>query len=89
MYDNEYTCDYSQVTRMIFSHQHISKKNALVISLIEHVSSREPALIQELKEVLTELTQLGKVEHSRVSLQVVFITRPFAFESVAYRRVKC
>ena len=55
---------------MIFSHQHIAKKNQLVISLIEHVSTHEPALISELKDILTEATLLGKQEHSRVALQV-------------------
>jgi acetyl-CoA carboxylase/biotin carboxylase 1 len=54
---------------MIYSHHHIAKKNQLIIMLIEHVSTHELVLIQELKDILTELTQLGKQEHSRVALQ--------------------
>ena len=61
--------DNAQVTQMIFSHQHVAKKNQLVIMLIDHVNTHEPMLINELKDILTELTQLGKQEHSRVALQ--------------------
>ena len=57
------------LTRMIFSHTHVDKKNALVIALIVHVAEHEPTLITELKPVLTELTALGKQEHSRVALK--------------------
>lgn len=61
--------DMARVTRAIFSHSQINKKNQMIILLIDHLSQHEPGLTEELKNVLDELTALGKAEHSKVALR--------------------
>lgn len=66
---DRYKDDMAKVTRAIFSHSQIHKKNHLIILLMDHISAHEPGLTEELKEVLSELTTLGKAEHSKVALR--------------------
>jgi len=61
--------DMARVTRAIFSHSQIGKKNQLIILLVDHLSQHEPGLTEELKDVLGELTALGKTEHTKVALR--------------------
>uniref|UniRef100_A0A5S6QG58 Acetyl-CoA carboxylase n=1 Tax=Trichuris muris TaxID=70415 RepID=A0A5S6QG58_TRIMR len=61
--------DMRRVTNAIFSHFQLPKKNQVIISLIEHISSHEPGLTDELKEVLNQLTNLGKADHGKVALR--------------------
>ncbi|XP_069788811.1 acetyl-CoA carboxylase 2 isoform X3 [Narcine bancroftii] len=53
----------------IFSHAQVAKKNALVIMLIDQLCSRDPTLTDELMVILNELTQLSKMENSKVALR--------------------
>uniref|UniRef100_A0A915K895 Acetyl-CoA carboxylase central domain-containing protein n=1 Tax=Romanomermis culicivorax TaxID=13658 RepID=A0A915K895_ROMCU len=69
MLRDRYKDDMAKVTRAIFSHSQINKKNQLIILLMDHISSHEPGLTEELREVLSELTTLGKAEHSKVALR--------------------
>jgi len=55
------------LTRIIFSHLRVSKKNLLVLALIERIRA-DRALISELKPVLTELSVLSKPENGKVAL---------------------
>ncbi|KHJ49247.1 carboxyl transferase domain protein [Trichuris suis] len=61
--------DMRRVTNAIFSHFQLPKKNQVIISLIEHISSHEPGLTDELKEVLNQLTNFGKADHGKVALR--------------------
>uniref|UniRef100_A0A914WMT1 Acetyl-CoA carboxylase n=1 Tax=Plectus sambesii TaxID=2011161 RepID=A0A914WMT1_9BILA len=60
--------DASLLTRIIFSHLRVHKKNALVLALIERINKSERGLISELKDVLTELSSLSKPENGKVAL---------------------
>ncbi|XP_063979421.1 acetyl-CoA carboxylase isoform X2 [Diachasmimorpha longicaudata] len=75
--------DLPMVTNTIFSHNHVTKKNALVTMLIDHLWANEPGLTDELATTLTELTSLNRSEHSRVALrarQVLIAAHQPAYE---------
>ncbi|XP_053135859.1 acetyl-CoA carboxylase 2 isoform X3 [Hemicordylus capensis] len=57
------------VLECIFSHAQVAKKNLLVTMLIDHLCGRDPTLTDELMAILNELTQLSKMEHSKVALR--------------------
>ncbi|KFP87024.1 Acetyl-CoA carboxylase 2, partial [Acanthisitta chloris] len=61
--------DMNPVLESIFSHAQVAKKNLLVIMLIDQLCGRDPTLTDELTTILHELTQLSKVEHSKVALR--------------------
>uniref|UniRef100_A0A673CQ63 acetyl-CoA carboxylase n=1 Tax=Sphaeramia orbicularis TaxID=375764 RepID=A0A673CQ63_9TELE len=61
--------DMSSVLDYIFSHAQVSKKNILVTMLIDQLCGRDPTLADELMAILNELTQLGKMENSKVALR--------------------
>ncbi|KAM3610281.1 uncharacterized protein V6R79_001760 [Siganus canaliculatus] len=61
--------DMSPVLEYIFSHAQVSKKNILVTMLIDQLCGRDPTLADELMAILTELTQLSKMENSKVALR--------------------
>ncbi|XP_076162670.1 acetyl-CoA carboxylase isoform X2 [Ptiloglossa arizonensis] len=79
----QYKDDVATVTAMIFSHNHVTKKNVLVTMLIDHLWANEPGLTDELSSTLTELTSLNRTEHSRVALrarQVLIAAHQPAYE---------
>ncbi|XP_051888522.1 acetyl-CoA carboxylase 2 isoform X1 [Pristis pectinata] len=53
----------------IFSHAQVAKKNVLVIMLIDQLCARDPTLTDELMVILNELTQLSRMENSKVALR--------------------
>ncbi|XP_012671358.2 acetyl-CoA carboxylase isoform X2 [Clupea harengus] len=59
----------SPVLEYIFSHAQVSKKNILVTMLIDQLCGRDPTLADELMAILNELTQLSKMENSKVALR--------------------
>ncbi|XP_061585098.1 acetyl-CoA carboxylase [Cololabis saira] len=59
----------SPVLDSIFSHAQVSKKNVLVTMLIDQLCGRDPTLADELMAILNELTQLSKMENSKVALR--------------------
>ncbi|XP_018523999.1 acetyl-CoA carboxylase isoform X2 [Lates calcarifer] len=61
--------DMSPVLEYIFSHAQVSKKNILVIMLIDQLCARDPTLADELMAILNEFTQLSKMENSKVALR--------------------
>ncbi|KAM9858236.1 acetyl-CoA carboxylase 2 isoform 2-T2 [Aulostomus maculatus] len=61
--------DMSPVLEYIFSHAQVSKKNVLVTMLIDQLCGRDPTLADELMAILNELTQLSKMENSKVALR--------------------
>ncbi|KAI3372884.1 hypothetical protein L3Q82_023324 [Scortum barcoo] len=61
--------DMSPVLEYIFSHAQVSKKNILVTMLIDQLCGRDPMLADELMAILNELTQLSKMENSKVALR--------------------
>ncbi|XP_036953486.1 acetyl-CoA carboxylase isoform X2 [Acanthopagrus latus] len=61
--------DMSPVLEYIFSHAQVSKKNILVTMLIDQLCGRDPTLADELMVILNELTQLSKMENSKVALR--------------------
>ncbi|XP_028313974.1 acetyl-CoA carboxylase isoform X2 [Gouania willdenowi] len=61
--------DMSPVLDYIFSHAQVSKKNILVTMLIDQLCGRDPMLADELMTILNELTQLSKMENSKVALR--------------------
>ncbi|KAF0033826.1 hypothetical protein F2P81_013892 [Scophthalmus maximus] len=61
--------DMSPVLEYIFSHAQVSKKNILVTMLIDQHCGRDPTLADELMAILNELTQLSKMENSKVALR--------------------
>ncbi|XP_056232116.1 acetyl-CoA carboxylase isoform X2 [Seriola aureovittata] len=61
--------DMSPVLEYIFSHAQVSKKNVLVTMLIDQLCGRDPTLADELMVILNELTQLSKMENSKVALR--------------------
>ncbi|XP_034026120.1 acetyl-CoA carboxylase isoform X2 [Thalassophryne amazonica] len=65
----QYKPDMSPVLEYIFSHAQVSKKNILVTMLIDQLCGRDPTLADELMAILNELTQLGKMENSKVALR--------------------
>uniref|UniRef100_A0A7N6AXL5 acetyl-CoA carboxylase n=1 Tax=Anabas testudineus TaxID=64144 RepID=A0A7N6AXL5_ANATE len=60
--------DMSPVLEYIFSHAQVFKKNVLVTMLIDQLCGRDPTLADELMTILNELTQLSKMENSKVSV---------------------
>ncbi|KAH0625645.1 hypothetical protein JD844_015237 [Phrynosoma platyrhinos] len=64
-----YMPDMTPVLECIFSHAQVAKKNLLVTMLIDHLCGRDPTLTEELVAILNELTQLSKMEHSKVALR--------------------
>ncbi|KRZ71508.1 Acetyl-CoA carboxylase, partial [Trichinella papuae] len=60
--------DRRLVTNAIFSHHQLAKKNQAIVMLIEHIIANEPGVIDELKDVLSELTTLSKADHGKVAL---------------------
>lgn len=79
----KYKDDVATVTNIIFSHNHVTKKNVLVTMLIDHLWANEPGLTDELSNTLTELTSLNRTEHSRVALrarQVLIAAHQPAYE---------
>ncbi|XP_057687384.1 acetyl-CoA carboxylase 2-like isoform X3 [Corythoichthys intestinalis] len=65
----QYKPDMSPVLECIFSHAQVSKKNILVTMLIDQLCGRDPTLADELMVILNELTQLSKMENSKVALR--------------------
>ncbi|XP_076006847.1 acetyl-CoA carboxylase isoform X2 [Genypterus blacodes] len=65
----QYKPDMTPVLEYIFSHAQVSKKNILVIMLIDQLCGRDPTLADELMAILNELTQLSKMENSKVALR--------------------
>ncbi|XP_018604528.1 acetyl-CoA carboxylase isoform X4 [Scleropages formosus] len=65
----KYKPDMNPVLEYIFSHAQVSKKNILVTMLIDQLCGRDPTLADELMAILNELTQLSKVENSKVALR--------------------
>ncbi|XP_020776551.2 acetyl-CoA carboxylase isoform X2 [Boleophthalmus pectinirostris] len=65
----QYKPDMTPVLNYIFSHAQVSKKNILVIMLIDQLCGRDPTLADELMTILNELTQLNKIENSKVALR--------------------
>ncbi|XP_068167308.1 acetyl-CoA carboxylase isoform X2 [Antennarius striatus] len=61
--------DMSPVLEYIFSHAQVSKKNILVTMLIDQLCGRDSTLADELMAILNELTQLSKMENSKVALR--------------------
>ncbi|XP_022053957.2 acetyl-CoA carboxylase isoform X2 [Acanthochromis polyacanthus] len=61
--------DMSPVLDYIFSHAQVFKKNVLVTMLIDQLCGRDPTLADELMVILNELTQLSKMENSKVALR--------------------
>ncbi|XP_048411956.1 acetyl-CoA carboxylase 2 isoform X2 [Stegostoma tigrinum] len=61
--------DMTPVLDCIFSHAQVAKKNILVIMLIDQLCLRDPTLTEELMVILNELTQLSKMENSKVALR--------------------
>uniref|UniRef100_A0A8C2PQS0 acetyl-CoA carboxylase n=1 Tax=Cyprinus carpio TaxID=7962 RepID=A0A8C2PQS0_CYPCA len=64
-----YKADMTPVLECIFSHAQVSKKNVLVTMLIDQLCGRDPMLADELMVILNELTQLSKMENSKVALR--------------------
>lgn len=64
-----YKPDMTPVLNYIFSHAQVSKKNVLVTMLIDQLCGRDPTLADELMAILNELTQLNKMENSKVALR--------------------
>ncbi|XP_056313479.1 acetyl-CoA carboxylase isoform X2 [Danio aesculapii] len=65
----QYKPDMTPVLECIFSHAQVSKKNILVTMLIDQLCGRDPMLADELMVILDELTQLSKMENSKVALR--------------------
>uniref|UniRef100_A0A8C2F1L7 acetyl-CoA carboxylase n=1 Tax=Cyprinus carpio TaxID=7962 RepID=A0A8C2F1L7_CYPCA len=65
----QYKPDMTPVLECIFSHAQVSKKNVLVTMLIDQLCGRDPTLADELMAILNELTQLSKVDNSKVALR--------------------
>ncbi|XP_061527646.1 acetyl-CoA carboxylase isoform X4 [Phycodurus eques] len=65
----QYKPDMSPVLEYIFSHAQVFKKNILVTMLIDQLCGRDPTLADELMVILSELTQLSKMENSKVALR--------------------
>ncbi|XP_048467700.1 acetyl-CoA carboxylase [Rhincodon typus] len=65
----QYKPDMTPVLDCIFSHAQVAKKNILVIMLIDQLCLRDPTLTEELMVILNELTQLSKMENSKVALR--------------------
>nr|XP_014343158.1 PREDICTED: acetyl-CoA carboxylase isoform X1 [Latimeria chalumnae] len=61
--------DMPTVLNYIFSHAQVTKKNLLVTMLIDQLCGRDPTLTDELRTILTELTQLSKTTNAKVSLR--------------------
>ncbi|XP_044052803.1 acetyl-CoA carboxylase 2 isoform X7 [Siniperca chuatsi] len=61
--------DMSPVLEYIFSHAQVPKKNILVTMLIDQLCGRDSTLADELMAILNELTQLSKMENSKVALR--------------------
>eukprot|EP00063_Salmo_salar_P052735 XP_014027570.1 PREDICTED: acetyl-CoA carboxylase-like isoform X2 [Salmo salar] len=65
----QYKPDMTPVLESIFSHAQVSKKNILVTMLIDQLCGRDPTITDELMAILNELTQLNKMENSKVALR--------------------
>uniref|UniRef100_A0ACB8FZK6 Uncharacterized protein n=1 Tax=Sphaerodactylus townsendi TaxID=933632 RepID=A0ACB8FZK6_9SAUR len=65
----QYMPNMTPVLECIFSHAQVAKKNLLVTMLIDHLCGRDPTLTDELMAILNELTQLSKMENSKVALR--------------------
>ncbi|XP_048044599.1 acetyl-CoA carboxylase 2 isoform X5 [Megalobrama amblycephala] len=65
----QYKPDMTPVLESIFSHAQVSQKNILVTMLIDQLCGRDPMLADELMVILNELTQLSKMENSKVALR--------------------
>ncbi|XP_035212091.1 acetyl-CoA carboxylase-like isoform X1 [Stegodyphus dumicola] len=61
--------EMATVVGKIFSHLQVSKKNQLIIKLIDHLCGHEPGLTDELAAILNDLTTLNKSENSKVALR--------------------
>ncbi|XP_055926217.1 acetyl-CoA carboxylase-like isoform X1 [Argiope bruennichi] len=75
--------DMATVVAKIFSHLQVSKKNQLIIKLIDHLCGHEPGLTDELGAILNDLTTLNKSENSKVALrarQVLIAAHQPAYE---------
>ncbi|XP_051749567.1 acetyl-CoA carboxylase 2 isoform X6 [Ctenopharyngodon idella] len=65
----QYKPDMTPVLECIFSHAQVSQKNILVTMLIDQLCGRDPMLADELMVILNELTELSKMENSKVALR--------------------
>ncbi|XP_071943409.1 acetyl-CoA carboxylase-like isoform X2 [Antedon mediterranea] len=61
--------DMMTAVQYVFSHYHVKEKNILVVMLIDQLCKKEPGLIDELSQVIGELTSLNKQDNSKVSLR--------------------
>ncbi|CAG2120740.1 unnamed protein product, partial [Medioppia subpectinata] len=57
------------VVSQIFSHLSVTKKNQLIIKLIDHLCGHEPGITDELSSILNALTILNKAENAKVALR--------------------
>ena len=57
------------VVQKIFSRLQVSRKNELIIRLIDHLCGHEPGITDELSNILNALTHLNHSENAKVSLR--------------------
>lgn len=57
------------VTKAIFSHSQVAKKNQLIVALIDHFCSKDPMMHEDFCSLLQQLTQLNKAENAKVALR--------------------
>eukprot|EP00795_Rhopilema_esculentum_P005271 gene5271-420_t len=61
--------DKSSVVQSILSHAAVTKKNMIVVHLIDCLCGRETGLSEDLKLLLEDLTLLNRQEHAKVTLK--------------------
>lgn len=62
--------DPKEVARIIFSHNQVEQKRALMSLLLEHLQNNEPGLTKDLADILSQVATLrGSQLQSRLSLQ--------------------
>ena len=57
------------VVQRIFSRLQVSRKNDLIIKLIDHMCGHEPGITDELSNILNALTHLNHTENAKVALR--------------------
>ncbi|EDV27057.1 uncharacterized protein TRIADDRAFT_22916, partial [Trichoplax adhaerens] len=65
----KYSDNLSLVVTSILSHSQVAMKNTAAVMLIDHISSNETGLTDELIAVLSELTKLNNQENAKVALR--------------------
>ncbi|CAG0900431.1 unnamed protein product [Darwinula stevensoni] len=61
--------DMGSVVLNIFSHSQVTKKNVLVVELINALCTTDPGLTDDLASILSDLTLLNNSENSKVALR--------------------